>query len=185
MHTPPRCRRAAGFTYTPILVLRKFLEHHLSVSSLRRRRPLWPRADSAVEKQAAPRDFLQPAAAPPRLLSGSPLRATRGASPVPHQHPVSGPWPGLPCVVIRWSLQPGAGGRLHRGPDAALVWTSGRVWRLPFGLGVPWARESQLSTQSGHISLETCPVRHRTPARVARTPCPVCRCSGRRGPAFG
>lgn len=64
----------------------------------------------AVEKQAAPRDFLQPAAAPPRLLSGSPLRATRGAGPVPHQHPVSGPWPGLPCVVIRWSLQPGAGG---------------------------------------------------------------------------
>lgn len=61
----------------------------------------------AAEDRAAPCDFASLRAAPPRLLLGSPLLAVWGAGPVLQWHPVSGPRPGLPCVVIGWSPQPG------------------------------------------------------------------------------
>lgn len=61
----------------------------------------------AAEDRAAPCDFASLRAAPPRLPPGSPLLAVWGAGPVLQWHPVSGPRPGLPCVVIGWSPQPG------------------------------------------------------------------------------
>lgn len=73
VHTPARCSRAVTFTYTPILVLRRLLDSHLGLCSLRGWRPLGPRAGSGRRRTG-----LRLATSP---ACGRPASASPGVAP--------------------------------------------------------------------------------------------------------
>lgn len=73
VHAPARCSRAVTFTYTPILVLRRLLDSHLGLCSLRGWRPLGPRAGSGRRRTG-----LRLATSP---ACGRPASASPGVAP--------------------------------------------------------------------------------------------------------
>lgn len=140
VHAPARCSRAVTFTYTPILVLRRLLDSRLGLCSLRGWRPLGPRAGSGRQRTGL-RLATLPACGGPRLGFSWGRPSWPCGGPVPCCSGTQCRGLGRGCRVWRSAGPPSPGGRLHRGPDTALVWTSGWVWHPPFDLGVLWARE--------------------------------------------
>lgn len=84
VHTPACCSRAVTFTYTPILVLRRLLDSHLGLCSLRGWRPLGPRAGSGRRRTglclATSPACGRPASASPGVAPPGRVGASAGAA---------------------------------------------------------------------------------------------------------